>query len=438
MSDKKFVNEGMIYKAIDNTNVGITISNPRLTGNPLIYVNRGFEITTGYSKEEVLGNNCNFLQGEGTDPLIVEEIRRSIRNKEKIEVEILNYTKNGEPFWNELTISPIFNEEGQLEYFSGIQKDVTQKKNAEDALVLYKKLIELTLQGVLITDDQVNITFVNEAFTRITGYRMDEVLGKNPSILSSGKHDRLFYEEMWTQLNLTNHWQGEIWNKRKNSEIFPELLNISTVRDNHNQVTNYVAIFSDITGLKNIELQLKKANHELEKLASLDGLTGILNRRKFDEYMDIEWPKHQSSSNWLSLILLDVDFFKNYNDTYGHQMGDDALRTVAAGISEVLIHTDSYIARYGGEEFAVIMPLTPPAEAHKMAESIRKNIKNKKIPHRSSDIENVLTTSIGVATLIPNKTASIKELIHLADEALYEAKREGRNRVSTRSAKNIN
>lgn len=416
------IDQSLLIKAIDQTGVGVVISDPKTKDNPLIYVNKGFEaITTGYTKEEILGKNCRVLQGCHRNQPALDEVRRAIKEEKSCEAELLNFRKNGEEFWNELTITPIFNAEGKLDYFIGIQRDVTVRKKAEETMRLYEKVFLNTLQGVIITDAVANIILVNEAFTDTTGYSSQEVLGKNPNILSSGKHGNPFYSELWKELREKGQWKGEVWNKRKNGEIYPEFLNISEVRDLNGQVINYVAIFADITESKTRELQLAE-------LSIQDALTGIANRRRFDQYLIETWNMLLSSRKPISLILLDVDFFKKYNDTYGHQAGDRCLMEVANIIEEAVDSKVDLAARYGGEEFAVILQ-SDRNRAKRMAEKIRINIEKMGIPHTCSDVSDVVTVSLGVMTAIPSQNTDISVLISQADQALYKAKEQGRNRV---------
>ena len=148
-------------------------------------------------------------------------MRKAIEEEKSCEVELLNYKKNGEEFWNEVQLTPIFNNQGQLENYIGIQKDITARKRAEESMRLYEKVFQNTLQGVMITDSSSNIILVNQAFIDTTGYSFEDAQGKNPRFLSSGKQKKSFYLQLWKELREKGQWQGEIWNKRKNGEIYP-------------------------------------------------------------------------------------------------------------------------------------------------------------------------------------------------------------------------
>jgi diguanylate cyclase (GGDEF)-like protein len=181
------------------------------------------------------------------------------------------------------------------------------------------------------------------------------------------------------------------------------------------------------------ELILQEANRKLELMANLDGLTQIANRRRFDDYLSLEWQHHRREQNHIALILIDIDYFKCYNDTYGHLGGDDCLSRVAQAIAKVPQRATDLVARYGGEEFAVILRSTDTKGVLKVAEDIQKVIAALAIPHQSSEVSDIVTLSIGVASLIPSLTQSPETIISYADQALYAAKNQGRNRVIAHS-----
>lgn len=412
----------ILQKAIDQTGVGVVLSNPRLEDNPIIYVSKGFEEITGYHADEVIGRNCRFLQGKQTKIEDTEKIRKAIKEQQSCEVEILNYKKNGEIFWNELLLTPIIDSDGELQYYIGIQKDITTRKQAEEARLLYEKVFQNTLQGVLITDAQTNIVLVNEAFTKITGYSAQEAIGKKPTILSSGKQSASFYKQLWQEINEKGQWEGELWNRRKDGQFYAEFLNISEVRNQHNELTNYVSIFTDITETKNREQQLTT-------LSMRDSLTNIGNRRAFDQYIYHKWDTLLNEKSPLSLILIDIDYFKQYNDTYGHIEGDEALKFIANQLVNCIDPNTSLAVRYGGEEFAIILPNYAEYEAIIIAKKLQRLVEKAAIPHKSSPIKDILSISCGVANVIPSIEKDVYTLIRQADKALYKAKGNGRNRV---------
>lgn len=300
-------------------------------------------------------------------------------------------------------------------------------------LHIMAQAIGQTLQGMILTDAAGTILYVNPAFSLSTGYGFDEVIGKNPSLLQSGKHDPDFYRSMWDAVSETGQWQGEIWNRRKNGEIFVEWLNISAIRAQDGTVTHYCAVFSDITERIQLEYRLKAENRKLEQLAMVDSLTGVANRRSFDISFRREWARGLRYIKPISVLLIDVDYFKTYNDLYGHQQGDEALRSVASVLRAGLQRSVDILARYGGEEFVAVLPDTDLEGAVLIGQTLRDNIASAKIPHKGSRISPYITVSIGCASMVPTLDEPFESLIQAADKALYAAKERGRNRVQIRA-----
>ncbi len=419
----------LLATAIANTTTGVLITNPHLPDNPIIFVNQAFTNITGYTTEEVLYKNPRFLTGEKTDPLTIERIRDAIEKKQPINVEICSYKKDKTPFWNEVRISPVKNDQGDVLYYVGFLSDVTERKQDTEQLKLYAKVVENTQQGVLITDKFANIVWGNTAFSAATGYTIEEVIGKNPRIFQSGLHSVEFYKQMWLSLQQTGQWQGEVWNRRKNGEAYVEWINISTIVDENGEIANYVAVFSDITERKRFEQELREANEKLRHLSSVDGLTEIANRRSFDEMYQREWARSVRNETPLSVIMIDIDDFKVFNDTYGHQQGDESLRIVAKTLATTLKRPTDIVARYGGEEFVIVLPQTDLKGAQVVAEQLREQVQALRIPHINSKSSQHLSISLGVASTIPTLESNQEELLHKADQALYLAKRQGGNRV---------
>jgi two-component system chemotaxis family response regulator WspR len=187
--------------------------------------------------------------------------------------------------------------------------------------------------------------------------------------------------------------------------------------------------------LEELKLQLEQKNAILLELSELDGLTGIANRRRFDQALDVEWRRCHREGSELGLILIDVDFFKRYNDSYGHLMGDEVLRRVAAALGQALRRSSDLVARFGGEEFGVLLPATDAAEAAATAEKLRETVYGLAIPHARSEIDARVTISLGIASVAPTAEVRTGDLVALADEALYGAKRGGRNRTATAAAR---
>ncbi|MCD1258592.1 diguanylate cyclase [Paenibacillus athensensis] len=301
-------------------------------------------------------------------------------------------------------------------------------------LHVFFQIVEKTPNGVIVTDSGNRIVYVNEAFTVLTGYTLKEVCGQNPRILQSGLHEADFYQELWTSLRTSGQWQGEIWNKRKNGETFIEWQHITALRDDDGSVTHYVSIFSDITDRKHKERRLEKQNSRLERLATQDALTGIANRRLFDDMLLHEWEQARQNGHPLALLMIDIDHFKLFNDTYGHLGGDECLRAVANALRRSV--RQGFLARYGGEEFALIAPGANAEAALETARLLVEAVRDEGLPHASSTVLNVVTVSIGCAAVSPAAGAvrpagavGPRALVARADEALYRAKARGRNRA---------
>ncbi|AEH47690.1 MAG: diguanylate cyclase [Parageobacillus thermoglucosidasius] len=279
-----------------------------------------------------------------------------------------------------------------------------------------KNILEYSSESMIVTDAQNRILFVNPAFEIVTGYSADEVIGKNPRILQSGMHDKSFYEKMWNALNQYGVWKGEIWNKRKDGELYLEWLTISAVKDQRGNVTNYVAIFSDIT-------EHKRNMEQLTKLALYDPLTNVPNRYLFEKRLESIIRMSKKHNQSFALLFLDLDRFKNINDTLGHHMGDMLLKETAQRLNGMLRKQDT-IARFGGDEFVIILPnLKHIREAVYMAENIIESLKR---PFNVNHQEVYISTSIGIS-VYPYDGTDKETLIRMADRAMYQAKTNGRN-----------
>ncbi len=278
-------------------------------------------------------------------------------------------------------------------------------------------------EAILITDADAKILRVNRAFSEITGYAAEEVIGKNPRIMSSGKHDRTFYLKMWQQLLSAGSWSGEIWDKRKNGEIFPKWMSITAVKNERQETLQYVAIFSDISERKRIE-------QEIHNLSFYDTLTQLPNRRLFIERLRAALPASSRRRDYGAVLFLDMDRFKLLNDTLGHDYGDLMLIEVANRIQSCVREMDT-VARLGGDEFVVLIESLSADEQDAsrqvgiIAEKIREALAR---PYRMREQEHQSSPSIGIALYRGNE-ASADVLLRHADLAMYQAKNAGGNSV---------
>jgi len=300
----------------------------------------------------------------------------------------------------------------------GFITDITKHKQTEVELRIAATAFELQ-DAMLVTDANNVILKVNQAFTRITGYSAEEVIGKTPNLLSSGQHDKTFYSSMWESINRTDAWQGEIWNRRKNGEMFPEWLIITAVKEpdeKNEHVNNYVASFSDITSRK-------AAEEEIKQLAFYDPLTQLPNRRLLQERLKHSIDVERRDGKRLALLMLDLDRFKAVNDSLGHLAGDELLQQVAVRISTRLRDVDM-VARLGGDEFVVLLEDIAHAEdAARVAAEIIFVLGKPFQLTQSNDVQ--IGASIGIS-LYPEHGASYEMLMDHADAALYQAKDQGR------------
>ena len=304
----------ILQASVMDSRDGITIADFNLPDNQLIFVNPAFEMMSGYSLEESIGKNCRYLQGDLKDQEDqLNIIRTATANAQPCLVTLKNYRKDGSMFWNELSLSPIFDTEGQLTHYIGIQKDVTSK---------------------VLMDEQI---------------------------------------------------KGE---------------------------------FND----------LKRSNTMLEYLINIDPLTGLHNRRYLDDQLAIQTNIAKRNKQLLTVFMLDIDHFKKYNDTYGHPAGDAALKAVAHVLNSAFLKSTDFVARYGGEEFVILTLGGNPSLIQAYADEVVKKISTLKIPHSSSD-EGVVTVSLGFSSQFGVDEGDQLNLVDQADQALYQAKASGRNRA---------
>lgn len=300
----------------------------------------------------------------------------------------------------------------------GTHIDITQQVETEERLALTAKVFEMGGEGILITDPQQRILMVNRAFTQITGFNEAEALGQTPKMLASGRHDQAFYRVMWEEIGRRGSWQGEVWNRRKDNTIYPEWLTISEVRDEQDQLTHYIGIISDIS-------RLKEDQAEIHRLAYYDPLTQLPNRSLLEERAEFALRLAQRSNKSLALLFLDLDNFKNINDSLGHKAGDRLLQAFAQRLDSLVRDEDTF-ARQGGDEFILLLPNT---DANGAAHTAQKLLSILKRPFRIDGYNLSVSTSIGIA-LYPDDGSALNQLYTNADIAMYRAKQKGRDTYS--------
>lgn len=294
-----------------------------------------------------------------------------------------------------------------------------QRKVNEESLILAASIYSTTSEAMMVVDVDNHILAINPAFTQITGYSENEVIGKNPNILKSGKHDEAFYQAMWDEILNRGTWQGEVWDKRKNGEIYPKWLIINTVFDQNGSAIRRIALFNDISH--------KKTSDELIwQQANIDQLTGLPNRRMFNDRLEQEIKRANRSHRSLSLFFLDLDYFKEVNDTMGHAKGDLLLSEAARRLRKSVRESDT-VARFGGDEFTIL--LSELHDADSVGRVIHDILNVLSAPFDLDGEVAYVSVSIGI-TCYPNDGMEIETLLKNADQAMYAAKAKGRNGFS--------
>lgn len=318
------------------------------------------------------------------------------------------------PFFAEVTLIA-YSSRGKSGIY-GVVRDISEKKQDEERLKLAAAVLASTAEGVLITDVKARIVAVNRAFTEITGFSEAEALGQKPAMLRSEHQGVEFYQEMWKCLAETDVWCGEIWNRRKNGEVYPEWLVISAIRDEQNEITHYVGVFSDISSLKHSQARL-------EHLAHFDSLTDLPNRILFQDRLAHEIDRAARQEEQVAVLVLDLDGFKTVNDSLGHPVGDQLLSQVAERL-QCCVRQEDTVARLGGDEFAII--LGSLNEGEDAVEVVRKILASIEQPFDLAGVGALISTSVGVA-VYPLDGQTATELVRNADAAMYGAKEGGRN-----------
>ena len=310
-----------------------------------------------------------------------------------------------------------YGSDGKPLHLTGTIQDITERKQTEDTLRQAATVFESSHDGVVITDLNGRMLAVNRAFLNITGYAEAEVIGRNPSILHSGRQKKDFYQSMWRGIKAEGFWQGEIWNRRKNGEIYPEWLTISAVYNDEGEATRYVGVFSDLS-------QLKQSETQLEHLAHYDPLTNLPNRLLLQSHLAHVLAQGQRHHTQVGVLYLDLDRFKNINDSLGYPVGDELLTVLTKRLA-IRMRAEDMLARLGGDEFLLVLEdIDGPEHAAAMARAMLGLLAQ---PFELSGTQEVyIGASIGIS-ISPDDGSSADELIQHADAAMHLAKKQGRN-----------
>ena len=398
---------------LENKMVGITT----IRNRKIVWANAAYEAMLGYNKSELTGLPTRQLYLNEEDYQAVGAAYANIESEAIFNAQHEFIRKDGSHVWLGMTGTLLNKVTGESLW---VFVDVTERKLAEDNLRIAATAFE-SHEGIMVTDQNNAILRVNRAFTDITGYNPEEVIGKNPSILQSGRQDADFYASMWQGIHQSGTWEGEVWNRRKNGEVYPEHLTVTAIKDQHNNVTNYVASLSDIT-------TSKAAADEIRHLAFYDCLTGLPNRRLLMDRLKQAFTSSMRSGKDGALLFVDLDNFKMLNDTLGHVVGDILLQQVAMRLTAIIQEADT-VARLSGDEFLIILEdlsqndLQAASQAETIANKVLETLNQ---PYQLDAHTYHTTCSIGI-TLFNDHHSGVEELLKQADIAMYQAKKEGRN-----------
>lgn len=408
------------------------------TAGAIIYFNPAAQRMLGYTWGEVVGQSvAAFHVAEEVEQrarLLSEELAREIAPGFAVFIAKLTRNQSDEHDWTyvrkdasrfpvSLAVTALHDSRGALIGYLGIASDISWRRQLEQDLRIASMAFK-SQAAIMVADVDKRILRVNQAFTTLTGYSAEEAIGQTPALLKSGRHDPMFYQQMWDSLSANGHWQGEIWNRRKSGSVFPEWLTISEVRDEVGMLTHYVSTFSDIS-------ELKMAESEIHNLAFYDPLTALPNRRLLLNRLGQARVAGKRSQQFGALLIIDLDHFKNLNDTLGHDIGDRLLLEVAKRLRGCIREGDT-AARQGGDEFIVMLEnlgreaKAASIQAEAVAEKIRLSLNEPYV--LNGDVEYFHSASIGIS-LFCGHDKTTDSLLKQADIALYKAKEAGRNAI---------
>lgn len=377
------------------------------------YINPAFTEITGFALTDMLGHGCSLLRCPPTSAENQARIRAVLRDGRAFRGEILCYRKDGGPFWNDLTISPVRDDTGAISHFVSVLRDVTHRKEDEENLRVADKAFDVLDEAIIIADDQRRIVRVNPAFTRWTGYTAEEVVGKTPAILQSGRQDRAFYQTMWETIRDDGVWHGEIWNRRKDGEIYPERLTVAALTDQDRRVTHYVGSFVEAS-------RHKEQEKKLRRLAMYDDLTDLPNRRLLQSHLEQAMARSLRHETLLAVCMLDLDGFKPVNDLHGHEAGDQVLVVLGKRLPDSLRKTD-LVARMGGDEFVLLIEdFSGMDDLVPILDKVHAAITDPIVLANGATIQ--VGTSMGVYLYPYGEEETGDQLLRRADQALYESK----------------
>jgi diguanylate cyclase (GGDEF)-like protein/PAS domain S-box-containing protein len=402
-----------LFGAIFNQSpIGIELIDPETL--QFVEVNPAACRMLGYTHEEFLHLRLLDTQADSDEATLAAALRQ-VDVSDGATFDTRHRTKKGEILDVEVN-ARMLNFPGKR-LLIGIWRDITERKRAEEDLRIIASVFENTQEAIMITDANNAIVDVNSAFTRITGFCRDEVIGQDPKILSLGEQSKDFYVRMWRSIQQTGGWRGEIWNRRKSGEIYAGMLSISAISNAEAKIQRYVGVFSDIS-------HIKKHEAELKRIAHFDALTGIPNRSLLADRMKQALAQTSREKNMMAVCYLDLDGFKPINDTWGHDAGDQVLIEVAKRIGSTIRGGDT-VARLGGDEFVILLLKLEKGE--ECMATLERLLTAISLPITVKDKFQTISASIGVS-LYPMDNEDPDTLLRHADQAMYVAKQSGKNR----------
>jgi len=387
----------------------------------------GFLIASNPVLQKMLGHESEQLQNKlfnkffyPFDTIVEKEFQQQLFSNKinYYQMEKYFFRKNSSMLWGRLTTSLVRDVEGTPQFTIQMIEDITERKRSQAKQRLAAKVFETTSDGIMITNAEGHIIDVNQSFLLSTGYSYEEVLDNNPRFLKSGHHDKVFYEALWSEARETGRWQGEIWNRRKDGDIYPVWMSMSAVRGEHNEITHYVAIYSDIS-------TLKENDERMVLLTHYDGLTMLPNQRLFREHLTRACRQEER----IALLYLDLDDFKQINENFGFDNGDEFLRVIAKRLKQSVREGDT-VSRIEGDEFSIILsPIHQDYDARLIVDKIFE-VFTQAVSIGGHILQ--IDCNIGISFypsdwIDPQEENPVEMLIQQADMAMYLAKEVGKN-----------
>ncbi len=399
-------------KVFENSTEAIIILDSRMK---FLSGNQAFTDMTGYTSEDIINKESTTLWSDRYGMVSFQQMfSNALQSRGRWQGEVICHSKKGLTFPGWLSAVVVRDGLSMVTHYVVIFSDISERKANENALRLAAVVFEQTVEAVFVLDNQERFLSVNRSFETVTGYTAEEVIGRTPRILKSGRQDAVFYRSMWRQINEHGHWQGEIWNRRKSGEVYPEWLSVSEVRNEQGNIENYIGIFSDIT-------ERKRQEEHIKQLAFFDPLTRLANRTLLMDRMKNAVANAERHQKGLAVIFIDLNRFKEINDHYGHDIGDDVLITSAERFANALRQGET-LARLGGDEFVIIVETSDLISLEIIAERLQHSLSEKCIEVRGFSL--TVSMSAGIA-LYPTDGETSEELLKYADIAMYRAKKKG-------------